>query len=221
MAKKIREYFSRIFGKEEEKEEVKSEIDVLIDFLKNTANLTYVPDLYRDNLEKALLLIKNEESNYVLRQERNKFSEIKNAAKYAIERVGFRIQIVDDKGYKGKVGVSPVLKRLYNLTRGEGIRVRFLDLTSVVEENLEALTLKMYKEDAAMLFGTKRVEEATAKGGIIEPVKIELSVIPIFPLEEERKTIAAQIEEDLKPYMETYTELFPPKEETKPDEKGL
>jgi hypothetical protein len=189
----------KIFGRKKEVE--KSEIDVLIDFLKNTANLTYVPELYKDELEKALLFIKNEDSNYVLAEQKDKFSEIKSAAKYAIEKgVGFRVHVADDVNYKGKVGVSSILKKLYELD-GKRVRIGSLDLDAT-EEGLESLSLKMYKEDAAMLFGPKRVEEAKE---VIEPVKIELSVITpkvITPPKEEKKekTIAEQIEEDLKKY---------------------
>jgi hypothetical protein len=184
----------RIFKRKVEREEM----NVLIDFLSNTANLTYVPDLYKDDLERALLLIENEDSNYVLAGQKDKFSELRSVAKYAIENgVGFRVYVVDNASYKGKIGVSSTLKKLYKLDEKK-IKIGPLDLNAV-EEDLESLTLKMYKEDAAMVFGPKRVKEAANK--IIEPVKIKLSVISP-PEKKEEKTIPAQIEENLRPYKE-------------------
>jgi len=61
------------------------EIDALINFLRNIVNLTYAPEEYKDSLERALLLIKNEDSNYVLTSQRDKLPELKSAVRYAIE----------------------------------------------------------------------------------------------------------------------------------------
>lgn len=71
------------------------------------------------------------------------------------------------------------------------------------EENLESLSLRMYKEDAAMIFGPNRVKKA---GEVIEPAKINLLVIT--PPKEEKKEVKvtpSEIEGNLKPYMEEKT----------------
>jgi hypothetical protein len=178
------------------------EIDALINFLRNIANLTYAPEEYKDSLERALLLIKNEDSNYVLTSQRDKLPELKSAVRYAIEEgVGFKVHLTDDKNYKGRIGVSPILKKLYGLDK-EKIGVGPLNFDAT-EENLESLSLRMYKEDAAMIFGPNRVKKA---GEVIEPAKINLLVIT--PPKEEKKEVKvtpSEIEGNLKPYMEEKT----------------
>jgi hypothetical protein len=208
----------KIFSRRKRREE--SEIDVLVDFLMNTANLTYVPNLYRDNLERALLLVKNANRDYVLPEQKYEFFRIKSATRYAIEEgVGFRIRVVDDESYRGRIGISSLLATLYNLeSPGQRIRVGLLSLASQVEEDLGVLSLKMYREDAKMLLGPSMVGEKE----LVELVKVKL--LPIPPrIEEEKPTTPeltpAQIEENLK--SSTGKEKKGTMETTKEAEKNL
>jgi hypothetical protein len=177
----------------------KDEVDIIIDTLYSTATLEYLPNNYRKNLTRAVEIIKSgSEENLQERYSRGKIGELTNAVSFSVELVGFRVNLTDSEGYRGSLGVSPTIWKLYAIDDSMKAKLGILSLYPKVEGNLSPLSLRMHRDNAKMLLGPERVEEA--KGDVIEPVTFKLHTAKIkIPEPPQRPITIDDLEKVLKP----------------------
>ena len=101
-----------------------------------------------------------------------------NATRYGIEQVGFRVSLNDADDYKGILGHSKAIGKVYGIDRDMKVcfgRLGFLTLKPKEEKNLSELGLQMNKEDAKMALGIDRVGKA--ENNVIEGATISLHLV--------------------------------------------
>lgn len=151
----------------------RDELDITTDFLYNSANLKYVPNIYRSILGRATEIIENgSEQNLQERYSAGKIGALANAVRFSLELVGLRLHLTDSADYIGSLGISPTINKVYGIDDYMKVELGVLSLYPKVEEDLPSLSLRMHRNNAKMLLGPEIVEEA--KGDVIEPVRINL-----------------------------------------------
>jgi hypothetical protein len=179
-------------------------ISELIDSLYSDIRWIYSPTSYRENLGEAIIIAKNKDRKFRYGIE-SKIPCLVEAIKYGLKRVGFRVHLSDSGEYLGKLGVSPTLWKLYEMDENKKIGIDILMFDPVRDAQLGPISLKMHKEDAAIVFGTSAVE--SAKDGVIDSVKIEdLYIEP----RQEQLSSSYQLDQELEQYMKEESQELPP-----------
>jgi len=175
----------------------RNELDVLAKFLYNSANFEYVPAIYSDCLGKGITISINPDCEYIRENERWRIPRVVNATRHSIESVvGFRVHLTDSDAYRGNLGVSPEIRKMYEMAEGKKVGIGILSL-DWSEENLGPLSLRMYRQYARTVLGSKQVQEA--KEDVIESAKIKLKVVTPKPLQPPEHLTPKKVEESLKP----------------------
>jgi hypothetical protein len=171
-------------------------IDSIIDNIQNESlykdkNLRKV---YNYDLTRAFLILSNTDHIQATEEE---LSRLREATKYAIERiVGFNISVKAESNYRGKLGISELIAKLYNLKNENEVQIDIVKFNVKIEKELSELSLAMYKEDAAILFGVILAGRNEIRGA-----KISISPVPLekkeeYTLEETERTISSYLKSE-------------------------
>jgi hypothetical protein len=152
--------------------EKSSLITIIKDYLMNTSSYEESPKHYYSELRRALLILSESEkteSRIIAGEEELK--KLREVVIYSLERItGFNIYVTEKNKYRGKLGISPSIAKVYRLRDGDRVRIEnTLEFIVKIEGKLSEFTsLLMYKDDATILFGSK------AEKGVIRGAKISI-----------------------------------------------